>query len=165
MLAAVPGEERWWSISGHPISNELGNFQGFRGSGTDLTDKKKSEREIKQLARYDTLTGLANRLHITELLERALRNHMGQVQPCALLLMDLDRFKAVNDTMGHPAGDQLLQQVAGRLTQIIGDKGQVGRLGGDEFQIVLPQIVEPEKLAGNRQRHHPQPRQALRDRE
>ena len=148
VLAAVPGEERWWSISGHPISNELGNFQGFRGSGTDLTDKKKSEREIKQLARYDTLTGLANRLHITELLERALRNHMGQVQPCALLLMDLDRFKAVNDTMGHPAGDQLLQQVAGRLTQIIGDKGQVGRLGGDEFQIVLPQIVEPEKLAG-----------------
>ena len=148
VLAAVPGEERWWSISGHPIGNALGNFQGFRGSGTDLTDKKKSEREIKQLARYDTLTGLANRLHITELLERALRNHMGQVQPCALLLMDLDRFKAVNDTMGHPAGDQLLQQVAGRLTQIIGDKGQVGRLGGDEFQIVLPQIVEPDKLAG-----------------
>ena len=148
VLAAVPGEERWWSISGHPIGNALGNFQGFRGSGTDLTDKKKSEREIKQLARYDTLTGLANRLHITELLERALRNHMGQVQPCALLLMDLDRFKAVNDTMGHPAGDQLLQQVAGRLTQIIGDKGQVGRLGGDEFQIVLPQIVQAEKLAG-----------------
>jgi len=146
--AAIPGEERWWSISGHPIGNELGNFQGFRGSGTDLTDKKRSEREINQLARYDTLTGLANRLHITDLLERALRNHMGQAQPCALLLMDLDRFKAVNDTLGHPVGDQLLQQVAGRLTQIVGDKGQVGRLGGDEFQIVLPQIVQPEKLAG-----------------
>lgn len=146
--AAVPGEERWWSISGHPISNELGNFQGFRGSGTDLTEQKRSEREINQLARYDTLTGLANRLHITDLLERALRNHMGQAQPCALLLMDLDRFKAVNDTMGHPAGDQLLQQVAGRVTQIVGDKGQVGRLGGDEFQIVLPQIVQTEKLAG-----------------
>ena len=146
--AAVPGEERWWSISGHPISNEFGNFQGFRGSGTDLTDKKRSEREINQLARYDTLTGLANRLHITDLLERALRNHMGQAQPCALLLLDLDRFKAVNDTLGHPVGDQLLQQVAGRLTQIVGDKGQVGRLGGDEFQIVLPQITNPEKLAG-----------------
>ncbi len=146
--AAVPGEERWWSISGHPISNEFGNFQGFRGSGTDLTDKKRSEREINQLARYDTLTGLANRLHITDLLERALRNHMGQAQPCALLLLDLDRFKAVNDTLGHPVGDQLLQQVAGRLTQIVGDKGQVGRLGGDEFQIVLPQVTHPEKLAG-----------------
>jgi len=146
--AAVDGEERWWSISGHPISNELGNFQGFRGSGTDLTEKKRSEREINQLARYDTLTGLANRLHITDLLERALRNHMGQAQPCALLLMDLDRFKAVNDTLGHPVGDQLLQQVAGRVTQIVGDKGQVGRLGGDEFQIVLPQIVQAEKLAG-----------------
>ncbi len=146
--AVITGEERWWSISGHPISNELGNFQGFRGSGTDLTEKKKSEREINQLARYDTLTGLANRLHITDLLERALKNHMGQVQPCALLLMDLDRFKAVNDTLGHPVGDQLLQQVAGRLTQVVGDKGQVGRLGGDEFQIVLPQMVQPEKLAG-----------------
>lgn len=145
--AAAPGEERWWSISGLPVSNELGNFQGFRGSGTDLTDRKQSERAIKQLARYDTLTGLANRLHITDLLERALKNHVGQPQPCALLLMDLDRFKAVNDTMGHPAGDQLLRQVAGRLTQIIGDKGQVGRLGGDEFQIVLPQIVQHEKLA------------------
>src|SRR3546814_8220591 len=64
--AAVPGEERWWSISGQPIGNALGNFQGFRGSGTDLTEKKRSEREINQLARYDTLTGLANRLHLTE---------------------------------------------------------------------------------------------------
>ncbi|MGB7411485.1 MAG: EAL domain-containing protein, partial [Sphingopyxis granuli] len=146
--AAVPGEERWWSISGNPISNELGNFQGFRGSGTDLTEMKRSEREINQLARYDTLTGLANRRHIADLLERALRNHVGQPQPCALLLMDLDRFKAVNDTLGHPVGDQLLQQVAGRLTQIVGDRGQVGRLGGDEFQIVLPQMVQPEKLAG-----------------
>ncbi|ALH80848.1 EAL domain-containing protein [Sphingopyxis macrogoltabida] len=146
--AAVQGEERWWSISGNPISNELGNFQGFRGSGTDLTEKKRSEREINQLARYDTLTGLANRLHITDLLERALRSHAGQAQPCALLMMDLDRFKAVNDTLGHPVGDQLLQQVAGRLTQIVGDKGQVGRLGGDEFQIVLPQLTQPEKLAG-----------------
>ncbi|MDZ3832906.1 MAG: EAL domain-containing protein [Sphingopyxis sp.] len=146
--AAVQGEERWWSISGHPIGNEFGHFQGFRGSGTDLTDKKRSEREINQLARYDTLTGLANRLHINDLLDRALKNHIGQPQPCALLLMDLDRFKAVNDTMGHPAGDQLLQQVAGRLTQTVGDKGQVGRLGGDEFQIVLPQIIQPEALAG-----------------
>ena len=146
--AAVPGEERWWSISGHPIGNALGHFQGFRGSGTDLTDQKRSEREINQLARYDTLTGLANRRHITDLLERALRTHIGQPQPCALLLMDLDRFKAVNDTLGHPVGDQLLQQVAGRLTQIVGDKGQVGRLGGDEFQIVLPQMNQPEKIAG-----------------
>ncbi len=146
--AAVVGEERWWSISGQPISNALGNFQGFRGSGTDLTDKKRSEREINQLARYDTLTGLANRRHITDLLERALKSHIGQPQPCALLLMDLDRFKAVNDTLGHPVGDQLLQQVAGRLTQIVGDKGQVGRLGGDEFQIVVPQLSQPEKLAG-----------------
>src|SRR3546814_9510863 len=95
---------------------------------------------------YTTLVR-SNRLHITDLLERALRNHMWHAQSCALLLLDLDRFKAVNDTLGHPVGDQLLQQAAGRLTQIIGDKGQVGRLGGDEFQIVLPQIIQAEKVA------------------
>src|SRR3546814_10847463 len=89
--AAVPGEERWWSISGQPISNEYGNFQGFRGSGTDLTEKKKSERAINQLARYDTLTGIAHRLQITDLLERALKNHIGQPQPCALLLLEIGR--------------------------------------------------------------------------
>ncbi|MEY4270543.1 MAG: hypothetical protein RLZZ58_1759 [Pseudomonadota bacterium] len=145
--AAVKGEERWWSISGNPISNSLGHFLGFRGSGTDLTEMKRSEREINQLARYDTLTGLANRLHINELLERALRNHFGQPQPCAMFLMDLDRFKAVNDTLGHPVGDQLLQQVAGRIRQVVGDRGQVGRLGGDEFQVVIPQITAHDKLA------------------
>ncbi len=147
VLAAVHGEERWWAISGNPILNELGNFMGFRGSGSDLTEKKKSEREINQLARYDTLTGLANRLHINEVLERALRNQIGQPQPCAMFLMDLDRFKAVNDTLGHPVGDQLLQQVATRLRNMVGDKGQVGRLGGDEFQVILPQITQPDKLA------------------
>lgn len=146
VLAAIADEERWWAISGNPIINELGNFVGFRGSGSDLTEKKKSEREINQLARYDTLTGLANRLHITELLDRSLRNHVGQPQPCAMFLMDLDRFKAVNDTLGHPVGDQLLQQVAMRLRSIVGEKGQVGRLGGDEFQVVLPQVTHTGKL-------------------
>jgi diguanylate cyclase (GGDEF)-like protein len=102
---------------------------------------------MNQLARYDVVTGLANRLYITDLLERALKTHIGQPQPCAMMLLDLDRFKAVNDTLGHPVGDQLLQQVAARLTQIIGDRGQVGRLGGDEFQIVLPQITHADKLA------------------
>lgn len=145
--AAIEGEERWWSISGIPISNEFGNFQGFRGSGTDLTEQKRSEAEINQLARYDTLTGLANRLHINDFLERALRNHRGRPEPCAMMLLDLDRFKAVNDTLGHPVGDQLLQQVARRITRIVGECGEVGRLGGDEFQVVLPNIVEADRLA------------------
>src|SRR3546814_14125463 len=79
--AAVPGEERWWSISGQPIGNALGNFQGFRGSGTDLTEKKRSELEIPPLARDDKLTGFAHPLHIHNLSESELRNQMQADQP------------------------------------------------------------------------------------
>ncbi len=147
VLAAVGDEERWWSISGRPAFDDFGNFVGFRGSGTDLTEKKRSERQIKQLAHYDTLTGLANRPQIASVLEKSLRNQLNKPQPCALFMMDLDRFKAVNDTLGHPIGDQLLQQVATRLQGIIGEAGIVGRLGGDEFQIVLPGMIDRAKLA------------------
>ncbi len=144
----APGEnEQWWSISGAPIYNDLGHFRGFRGHGTNLTAMKRSEQENTQLARYDALTGLANRLHIKQLFEKSLTVQSGQSQPCSILLLDLDKFKQVNDTLGHPIGDLLLQQVARRLQRVIGDKGQVGRLGGDEFQVILPQIINREKLA------------------
>ena len=143
-------EERWWSVSGNPVLDEFGNFQGFRGSGTDLTDMRETQNAFQQLARYDTLTGLANRLEINRLLEQSLKGHMGKSEPCTLMLLDLDRFKQVNDTLGHPAGDALLQQVAERLQRVVDDRGTVGRIGGDEFQIVLPKITaiaELEKLS------------------
>ena len=143
-------EERWWSVSGNPVLDDLGNFQGFRGSGTDLTDMRETQNAFQQLARYDTLTGLANRLEINRLLEQSLKGHMGKSEPCTLFLLDLDRFKQVNDTLGHPAGDALLVQVADRLQRVVDDRGTVGRLGGDEFQIVLPKLIataDLEKLA------------------
>ena len=138
--------ELWWSVSGNPVVNHLGHFMGFRGIGTDLTAMKRSQQENTQLARYDTLTGLANRLHIKQLLEKALVSISGHSQPCALFMLDLDRFKQVNDTLGHPVGDLLLQQVGRRLQRTIGDLGQVGRLGGDEFQVVLPLMTDQSKL-------------------
>ncbi len=131
-------EQRWWSVSGNPVLDDLGNFQGFRGSGTDLTDMRETQEAFQQLARYDTLTGLANRLEINRLLEQSLKDHMGKNKPCTLFLLDLDRFKQVNDTLGHPAGDALLKQVAERLERVVGGTGSVGRIGGDEFQIILP---------------------------
>ena len=139
--------ERWWSISGRPAVDELGRFQGFIGSGSDLTEKRKSEAEITRLALFDSLTGLANRQRMRITLEKTLVQQVGLHRPSALFLMDLDRFKAVNDTLGHQAGDTLLKHVAQRLQRVVGDAGLVGRLGGDEFQVLLPGIDNRETLS------------------
>jgi diguanylate cyclase (GGDEF)-like protein/PAS domain S-box-containing protein len=135
-------EDVHWSLSGNPIFDERGRFLGFRGIGTDLTEQRKSEREISRLARFDSLTGLPNRAMMRQTLDEALRNAAHRQKGCALFMIDLDRFKNVNDTLGHPVGDALLRQVAERLKSVMGNHGQVGRLGGDEFQAVLPGTVD-----------------------
>ena len=135
-------EDVHWSLSGNPIFDERGRFLGFRGIGTDLTEQRRSEQEITRLARFDSLTGLPNRAMMRQTLEEALRNATIRQKGCALFLIDLDRFKNVNDTLGHPIGDALLRQVADRLKSVMGNHGQVGRLGGDEFQAVLPGTVD-----------------------
>jgi diguanylate cyclase (GGDEF)-like protein/PAS domain S-box-containing protein len=145
--AAVLDEERWWSISGRPVYDEFDNFVGFRGSGIDLTEKKRSQERASRLAHYDSLTGLANRFQMSQLLERILNAPNEQQRCCTVFLLDLDRFKQVNDTMGHPAGDALLKQVGERLNRTVGDMGQVGRLGGDEFKVIVPGRIERERLA------------------
>ena len=138
MLAAGDAEERWWSISGRPVYDDYSNFHGFRGSGSDLTEKRRSEEHATRLAHYDSLTGLANRLQMSQTLEKILNAVRPDHRICAVFLLDLDRFKQVNDTLGHPAGDALLRQVAQRLERTVSDAGRVGRLGGDEFQVILP---------------------------
>jgi diguanylate cyclase (GGDEF)-like protein len=127
----------WWSLSGMPIFGKRRRFDGFTGVGTDLTDVRRSEDRAARLARFDPLTGLANRMTIRETLEEALRSQGKSGHDCALLLLDLDQFKSVNDTLGHPVGDRLLEQVADRLRTLVGNDGRVGRLGGDEFAIVV----------------------------
>jgi len=144
--AAGTGAERWWAICGQPVITAFGQFLGFRGSGSDLTEMRRSQAEVARLARFDSLTGLANRMQILTTLEQTLAPRAGVTGACALLMLDLDRFKEVNDTMGHPAGDLLLRQVAQRLLRLAGTSGKVGRLGGDEFQIVLPGISERAEL-------------------
>lgn len=144
--AAVSADERWWAISGRPVVNDYGQFQGFRGSGSDLTEMKRSQAEVARLAQFDSLTGLANRIQMQRHLEQAVSSPLGRMGECALFLLDLDRFKSVNDTMGHPAGDALLRQVSQRLQRVVSDRGVVGRLGGDEFKVVLPGFVDRPKL-------------------
>jgi diguanylate cyclase (GGDEF)-like protein len=145
--AATRGEERWWAVSGRPVYDEFDNFVGFRGSGTDLTEKKRSQERASHLAHYDSLTGLANRFQMSQSLEKILNAPQDRQRNCAVLLLDLDRFKQVNDTMGHPAGDALLKQVAERLKRAVGDMGRVGRLGGDEFEVIVPGKMEIERVA------------------
>ena len=148
MRAATDTEERWWSVSGRAIFDQFDNFVGFRGSGTDLTARRRSQENASRLARYDSLTGLANRFEMSQALEKILGSRHKESRSCAIMLLDLDRFKRVNDTMGHPAGDALLKQVARRLEGALGKRGQVGRLGGDEFQVIVPKRVSRDMLAG-----------------
>jgi diguanylate cyclase (GGDEF)-like protein/PAS domain S-box-containing protein len=140
-------EERWWSISGRPVMDQYDNFLGFRGSGSDLTETRKSEQHVVELARFDSLTKLANRFQMAEWLEKILDAPRDENKTCAVFLLDLDRFKQVNDTMGHPAGDVLLKQVAERLRSTVGSDSRVGRLGGDEFQVILPGRAARDQLA------------------
>lgn len=137
--ASLPGgRERWWALSGHPKFDKNGKFLGYRGSAKDITTAYQRQREDSRLAEYDSLTGLANRHRMNRKLESTLAAYKSAKRSCALLMLDLDKFKQVNDTMGHQAGDDMLRQVAERLTAIVGTKGEIGRLGGDEFQVMLP---------------------------
>ncbi len=145
-IRAATDEERWWSISGRPVHDKFNQLRGFIGTGTDLTEIRKSEAEVTRLARFDTLTGLANRSEIGDLVRQALKGQGGTTRPASLFLIDLDRFKTVNDTLGHPAGDAVLKQVAQRLTNVISSFGHVGRLGGDEFKVVLPGKINRNQL-------------------
>jgi diguanylate cyclase (GGDEF)-like protein/PAS domain S-box-containing protein len=146
-VRAAGDEERWWTISGRPIFDSFQNFCGFRGSGTDLTEKKRSQEQASRLAHFDSLTGLANRHQMSQTLEKILSAPNPAHRECAVLLLDLDRFKHVNDTLGHPAGDALLKQVSLRLENTVGENGRVGRLGGDEFQVILPGRVPRKQCA------------------
>ncbi len=136
--AASSDDERWWALAGRPVYDSFKNFCGFRGHGTDLTEKRRSDQQVSRLAHYDSLTGLANRVQMSQALEQILSAPSGRERACSVLMLDLDRFKHVNDTLGHPAGDALLKQVAQRLECAIGGSGRCGRLGGDEFQVIVP---------------------------
>lgn len=145
-------KEVWWSISGKPQMNADGNFVGYRGGAKDITAARERERDAARLVKYDSLTGLANRHRMEKRLNSTLVAYKSAKRSCALMMLDLDRFKQVNDTLGHPAGDELLKQVAQRLKSIIGDKGEIGRLGGDEFQVILPDMDDRGQLGDLAQR-------------
>lgn len=143
-LKGEPGKACWWSVTGKPVI-ENGRFQGFRGVAGDVTQPKEIEDRIAQMAHFDSLTGLANRVTAQERMRDAFNRPAAPPACQAVLLLDLDNFKWVNDTLGHPAGDELLRQVAARLFSICEPDDFIARLGGDEFAFIV-QRPEEESL-------------------
>lgn len=127
-------------LSGLPMTSAEGAFLGFRGTGSDITEEYTREEETARLVRYDSLTGLSNRHRMAHQIDATLTAFKAARRNCAVMMIDLDRFKHVNDTLGHAAGDELLKQVAARLTRAIDRDCEIGRLGGDEFQVLLPDV-------------------------
>ena len=138
--------EMFWALTGVPQFDENSRFLGFRGGARDVTAVFAKQRDASRLAEFDSLTGLANRHRMLKRLTTMLAAFKAARRTCALLLLDLDRFKQVNDTLGHPAGDDLLKQVSQRLQRIVPKSGEIGRIGGDEFQIIIPDVDDRGQL-------------------
>ena len=128
---------RWISLSGDPVIDMTGVFQGFRGVGSDVTEVRKTQERLTNLANMDVLSGLPNRGRVRQLLGEALDGAAATNVPCAIMFLDLDGFKPVNDTFGHPKGDAVLKSVSQRLVREVAAMGDVGRIGGDEFAVVI----------------------------
>lgn len=124
-----------------------GRIDGFFGTVQDISERKRSERELEQLAYYDPLTLLANRALFRRAVDRSIATCAEQERTAALLLLDLDRFKEVNDSLGHAAGDELLRCIAEELRALMGPSAFIARLGGDEFAIILSDVDRAEALA------------------
>jgi diguanylate cyclase (GGDEF)-like protein/PAS domain S-box-containing protein len=144
--AAIDGAEIYWSLSGRPVFDDNNRFIGYRGHGGDVTESQKTENETSRLAQFDSLTGLANRHRMQQKIDSTLTAFRAAKRCCAILMIDLDRFKQVNDTFGHKAGDELLKQVAARMKRVFDMTCEVGRLGGDEFQVMLPDLDDRGQL-------------------
>jgi diguanylate cyclase (GGDEF)-like protein len=138
--------QMFWSLTGKPQFGDGSEFLGYRGSAKDISAVYEQQRDASRLAQFDSLTGLANRHRMQKRLATILTAYKAAKRSCALIMLDLDRFKQVNDTLGHPAGDDLLKQVSQRLMRIVPGGSEVGRLGGDEFQVILPDVDDRGKL-------------------
>ncbi len=142
-------EQSWPNSRTIQIARTRVEDGGFLDSVDDVTERRKNIAQIEHMAKYDALTNLPNRTFFKDRLESIIAN-TNEVNKCAVMCIDLDRFKAVNDTLGHPIGDSLLIEVTSKISNLVRSSDIVARLGGDEFAIILPNLKskkEAEKLA------------------
>ncbi|WBS04987.1 EAL domain-containing protein [Pseudoduganella sp. SL102] len=145
-ITGEDGLTRWFQSTGEPVYDAQGDFRGYRGTGSDITERKLTEQRIRHIAHHDALTGLPNRILLQDRLAQAIAYANRGGRRMWVLLIDLDRFKFVNDTLGHKAGDQLLRTIAGRLRASVRETDTVARLSGDEFVAILSEHAD-EALA------------------
>jgi diguanylate cyclase (GGDEF)-like protein/PAS domain S-box-containing protein len=141
------GDTRYLSISGQPIFDAQGKFTGYRGVGKDVTAAKIAEERIQYLAYHDSLTALPNRESFNLILSPGIARARRDGTNLAVLFIDLDRFKTINDTLGHQAGDILLREIGNRLKHCVRQADIVARLGGDEFVVLLQDVGASEHVA------------------
>ena len=140
------GHETWVMTTKVPIKNRDGEIVGTMGISHNVTDRKQAEMRVRYLTRHDLLTGLPNRTHLEEHLSQAITRAGRMHQRLAVLLLNLNHFKNVNDTLGHRGGDHLLEAVAERLKSCLREKDMVARVGGNEFAIMMPIAGEIEEV-------------------
>ncbi len=138
------GSQVWQLVSGVPIVDGEGRFVGYRGTALDITERKQAESRIAELATRDPLTGLPNRLLLSDRLARGITAAHREGGLLAVMFVDLDHFKRINDTLGHDIGDQLLREVAKRIGGVLRKGDTLSRLGGDEFVVVLEGLKAAE---------------------
>jgi diguanylate cyclase (GGDEF)-like protein/PAS domain S-box-containing protein len=126
---------------------KLGGTRSFTAVMRDIAERKLNEEHIRRLAHHDSLTGLPNRTLFYDRLRQAMALAKRERHGLALLYIDLDRFKAVNDSLGHDAGDELLKAVAARMRSLVRESDTVARMGGDEFTVIVPKIASREGIA------------------
>ena len=141
------GEPAWVMVNVTLVEDNFGILNVIEGTLVDITERKAAEEQVRSLAYYDGLTGLPNRILLQDRLSQALAAARRQKQKVALLFLDLDRFKIINDSLGHSVGDLLLKEVAGRLHQCARDQDTVARLGGDEFLVALTNVKDCSDVA------------------
>ncbi|HJV79421.1 sensor domain-containing protein [Noviherbaspirillum sp.] len=141
------GRPYYISVSAEPVFDASGAFAGYRGVSREITEQKIAEERIQHLATHDSLTGLPNRVMFSHLVANAIASAQRYQRNCAVLFIDLDRFKFINDSLGHEAGDQLLKEISKRFKKALRASDVVARLGGDEFVVLIQDLQQETQAA------------------